>query len=450
MVTQELDLSALTERIRARVNQGLPGKPARSDFAMWDAWRRLFSTLAHLEQIAVIAAERGDGIEGQLEDEIVHREVFAALAGEAMAPTKAVRALQDFIGNLSGPASMAVLNIVAESWLETLFRHVARWGLADEMFAGIGEEEARHVTEAEANLVNVDGGEVEPLVRELERLLFDIAREPAFMLPLTFFGGVNQVAAMGADQTKAHAHALKALGLEPTAYATEIARCGRDMARDPEPSLVPSSAWQETAFKAGVPPITASVDIPWKHGADPREIESRVVRAVSSAIAGTALNATVRNTWHEIYAPKAVIVGVRRLYSRGLVTTVYAHEPHLKTVEEVTEGLVDGLRRQKLFPYDAPDYAGLSHLLPASRVAATVTNCTTQFPVGTRGWSSLVPVEGATISCVISPVFKAPVKGFLRTKWVPHINLGFEVDHRVHDGAAFGKLIEGVKNALTE
>ena len=133
-----------------RVSRLAANAPAPRDRWEFIAARRLYSTLSQFEEIAVLAASRGDATSGQLDDEIVHRDLFRQLArdlGGIEPPAAETTALVNELQSLRGPVSLALLNLVAEQWLETVFHFLcAGWGA--ELFAEIEADESRHVADA--------------------------------------------------------------------------------------------------------------------------------------------------------------------------------------------------------------------------------------------------------------------------------------------------------------
>ena len=183
-------------RVRRRVRRNLAESPLDLRGADRVAGRWLFSILAALEGIAVEAARRGDGVRGQLVDELSHAATFETIArwlGGPVEPPDEVSELVDYLEGLEGAASLAALNVVAEHWLAGVFRAVSGWGFANRLFELIGSEEERHVAGA-LQRARPTSAESREVVARLEEKLAFVANSPAFLLPLSQFGGASEVA----------------------------------------------------------------------------------------------------------------------------------------------------------------------------------------------------------------------------------------------------------------
>jgi hypothetical protein len=414
-----------------------------------EAARRIFSVLAHLEEIAVLAAERGDGIEGQLDDEKAHRDTFAWVAkrlGGLEPKPGSIHRLHEYLTSLRGPASLAVLNVVAEAWLENVFVSVAPWGPWKALLETIGEEEARHSQEA-LRSARVEPSEALLLVRVLEDHLFEISVDPEFLWPLARVGGIPAVAAMGQQSLEKHRAAVMALGVEPGPASEAIAACGREGLADVAPQPVLATASQRAMIHGRVPPIGAHLSIPWSGSRDPATVEARVVQAVAHALRDVErVNRTITPDG-ELWAPVDPTVGVRRLWGpeRDHIMTVYARSPDAQPTAEVEGRLAQQALAAQARPYIGTPPLGdsLLQLAPPSRAAATVTCVTPFFPAGSRGESRLSPLEGSTWS-VCATSFER--RGMFRRH---HLWLWVEADHRVHDGRRLGAFLASINDALS-
>ena len=432
--------------VQARINQNL--QLCEDIYSVKDsdhrrALRYLFSVLSHLEHIAVIAGRRGNGVKGQYEDELVHEGTFKALAegfGGFLAPSVPVRNLVSYVSVLDGDEFLAILNVVSEAWLSTLFDHIGTWHIADKLFDAIGQEEARHVYEARIG-ISLNMMRSQKLVQELETRLFNVSNDPEFLWPLCFLGSPNKVARMGKDMTKAHKEAVRFLGCIPGNYIHEITRCSRDVRTDIEPDPYELNPSQQLHFDTGAQPIWCSLDV--EIGSLPEsKLELAVSMALSEALCSTPrLNLVVHPGRPQVFQAQTPIIGHRRLWDKEeLVSTVYLRSPHRISLDRFATRMKSLVRRLRGVPYQgSPGILAddLWRLAPTPRCAAVVTNCQWQFPEGTRGMLSLNPREGATIGVVISPKVANGTH-----------NLGIIVDHRVHNGRELGWLAQSIKSYL--
>lgn len=411
-----------------------------------EAARRLFSILSHLEQIAVQAAEKGGGVEGQLDDELAHRETFMVIAdrlGGHLPCPGSVQELTDFLVSLTGQASLACLNVVAEAWLETVFEHIAGWGPWQPLMAQIAAEEARHSHEA-LQAAKVDPEEALPLVRALEELLWQITVDPAFVWPLAWFGTIHGVAQMGQAALDRHAEACAGLGVDPGAFTSEIARCGAAGLDDQTPVKLELSPWEEgVAFPANLQPIGGHYRIRWRGSRRRRDVEAAVVRAVARVLAESPeLNRTIVPARRELHRPVRPVVGLRFLHD-GIrqVSTVYVPDGH--TMDERGTRLALWLEKARTrgLPYRPPTVdPGLLRIAPANRCAVTITSVLGAAPPGSLGFSSLVPDEGCTWTLCLT--------SFERRWFRHHLHVFIGADHRAHNGREVGIFATRLKHYL--
>lgn len=407
------------------------------------AARYLFGLLADLEEIAVLAAERGDGIRNQLRDELAHRDTFAAIAedlgGKPATPPEVV-ALTDYLQGQQGPASLACLNIVAEHWLGGVFEAVATFGLADALFTVIGQEEARHVQDA-LKAARPDPEEAVQIVRDLEFHLAAVATCPAFLLPLATLGGDEAVAAIGLRNVADHWTACAALGVQPGPDIRTIEATCRAalLVSSSKPKRLTLNGWQESRFNLwpdSPAPMVAFIDVEPRGPRDSQaELEARLVQAVGAVLARyPELNVTVRAG--HLYRPKSVEVGVRRLRSKDEVITVHVRRPHSLNRYEVVELLDRRVNRLRAKPYKGIPYVAreLWELLPPSRCAAVVTNTSS---LGASFYlAPLSDLEGSPISVTVGA---ATNNGY---------RLGIQMDHRAGDGRHVGQLAQALSGEL--
>jgi hypothetical protein len=408
---------------------------------------RLFSCLAHLEEIAVMAAKAGGGVTDQLADEIAHRDTFRWIAAELGQPepiSVPVAALTRFLAGLSAEESILCLNLVAESWLENVFHHLADASPFRELFRVIEGEEARHAHEAAGSAASVDPVLAKALVGELEEHLWAVTCDPHFLWPLAWFTGVQEVGRMGRRAAEMHRAACAAMGIEPGPYLGIIAQCGDEGAGDLAPVLVESTPWEAGAFALGLRPMSIQWRARWRGPRDLRTVEARVTQAISAALAAEPrLNRTTVGPRAEIWRPRLAAVGVRRLWDDDHLMTLFVREAHARTTAAVADRLSSLARDARALPYPPPPDVpeGLARLAPPSRVAATVSVVVGAFPAGATGVGPLVPQEGATWA-VFATSFERDWLG----RWF--LNLSAECDHRAHGGLEMGRFASLVKSFL--
>jgi hypothetical protein len=336
-------------------------------------------------------------------------------------PSESVRDILDFLGDprLPREQSHTVLNLVAETWVAEVFKHLTP---AFEVLRLIEQEERFHVERAEPRPVPL------LLLRRIEELVWAISSDPQFLIAADRFCDASQ---MGLTACAAHAEACKRIGMEPGSKIREIeasCRAAKVLAGE-VPEQLDLSPWETTRLRAfpGVSPMLGY------QAATPREkrsvlIEAEVVRAVSLAIERS--RKVTRGG--KLYRPPAVMVGVRRMYGHRAITNVYIEDGHTMTTAEVAGNISRKLKRQRQKPYrtlaEIPDE--LVPLLPPSRCAAVVTNC---LAMGDQhyGWSPLSDLEGVPIAVSIC-------------RRDGGVGLHVTYDHRCGDGedmAVFGERV---------
>lgn len=368
--------SALDDRVRARVAHNL--ELCAKEFTGYDrlAARHMFSEFHHLERIAVLAAERGDCIEGQLEDEYVHFETFRRLAeryGGVVEPCEEVSALIDYLTSLEGEASIAALNVTAESWLETVFHHVGRWGCCDEMMRIIESDEERHAALA-MDLPKPPTEEIEPIMRRLEEHLENIAVAPAFMLPLIYFAGEKRVCRMGASIIRAHERACAHFGIESNTHRVRLLVRSQRMWANHKPTPVEMTEWDRTKMQlypaGGDMTLWFQADVGRFNG---YQLQAVIVGALSRILQrDSRLRYVTRRG--QLWCAQEPIVAVRGLHDERAVMNVQIPGAHRTDWRGVLRQMNRRFKKARATKYKAvprmPD--GLAELIPPSRIAIAV------------------------------------------------------------------------------
>lgn len=430
------------DRVQERIddNLDLVGR----DFIGHDrtAARHLFSTLRHLEQIAVMAAERGDSIEGQLEDEYVHRGTFEALAnryGGLLPPCDEVQRLVDYLTAQEGDMSLAMLNVVAESWLETVFGHIGSWGYVDALMAVIEEDEERHVHDA-LEMAKPDPEQAEPTLRELEKMLSDIAQSAAFMLPLIYFGGEEAVCAMGMDLCAAHERGCRHLGIEPNTHQIRLfCRAQRLFART-KPEALEMHEGQVTLMRLypELSPMLLWFDMPFGTS-NGGKIQAQVATALACILARYPELRTVTRRG-QLYRVQDTTIALRTAFDEYRPANVFVTNGQYKIWQETLTQMRRRTKRLRAHTYrPVPDLGnGLADLLPPSRCAVAV-NFNGQFG-GIGGTGPLSDIEGIPTLVTIGEPRPAE-NGYVATVTIL-------MDHRCGAGRHIGALKRELETEL--
>lgn len=434
------DEHLLQHRVAERVEHNL--SLCSDEFQGYDklAARHMFSEFCHLETIAVLAAERGDGIEGQLEDEYVHFETFKRLAeryGGLVAPCQEIVDLIDYLTGLQGEASLAALNVTAESWLETVFHHVGTWGCCDEMMKIIESDEERHAQLA-MNLPKPPVEIIEPIMRKLEEHLEKIAVAPAFMLPLIYFAGEERVCKMGASIVRAHEKACRHFGIKPNTRRVRLLVRSQRMWSKRKPREKPLSSWDVTkmrVYPGQVAPMTGWFEITTSYSG--MRLQIAVIGALARILQRhPRLRYVTRQD--KLFQTQEVIIGVRAMYDERAVMNVFLPGAESRSDAKILKQFNRRLKKAREFEYHSiplmPE--GLDKLLPPSRVCAAVNYNGVHGGIGGSG--PLSEVEGIPILVTL---------GEVRNRRAVITVL---MDHRTHDGQDIGVLMKELERELSE
>lgn len=418
------------------------------------AYRLLFDFLADVEEVAVIAAKKGDGIYGQLEDEIVHRDTFRQVArrfGPVCGIRPETKRLISFIDSLSGPSSIAILNIVAETWLENVFSWLAKSGIATELFEKIAKEEARHAIEAR-DLDIPSPKEIQPLVQEVEFLLANLMKSPWLLSPMAYLMGESNVCKMGLDNVRKHKEACNYLKVKPGYVMNDVkVACRAITYQGKRPSLVDMNKFEEAKQNIfdenSLMEATEMVIMPFT---DSKIVEAWIVKAIGRILATLVPRAHVTIRDKKLWQPANTLIGIRRLYDipGDLVTTVYIRRPERLTVKQISEITSRRLRRIRKRPYYTQNESLtlLEPILPPPRSAAIVSFVG---GFGVRGavGGPMTGLEGNAIGLYVGQPHYAPYIDPKNNQLIVkhQVQIGIKFDHRCGDGREIGQVAKGLR-----
>lgn len=421
--------------LSSRIQNNIAKAPLSLTGSDAEAARWLFSFLAGIEEAAVLYAQKGFGVDGQLDDELSHRDTFKAIASHygKVEPLDASTArLLSYLESQDGDIAKFLFGIVCETWVEGVFHRLAQWS---PMFDVLEQEEARH---AKASIRQFDADEAEPYLREVEALIREVANSPYFLVPMAHLFGIAETARLGLENAKRHKETCQLVGLEAGGDIRLLEEKCETAIRAEErglPQELEQTAWQRSKMKIFKrdPFMRDSVIVPIS--GSHADAEAKVVQAVARIISREpALNTTIRGT--RLYRPSEIVVGVRRLHHNSEVITVYVRDPHLSTVGEIKTEIASKTKKLRDRPYkEVPDYVGLEDLLPPARAAVTLTQ-TAGLGVQ-RGFSAAPDDEGSTIHLCLGDVDGKTHIGILH-------------DHRAGDGREIGALCAGLSKAFKE
>lgn len=328
-----------------------------------DALAHLFTFLAQVETIAIeiplralptATGPRRDLLRRQLVDEVFHSTIFARLAHELALPESqppmplaSAERLLDRIRNEPDLAvGAAMLNLVAEAWIETLFRHAHAWGVADAVFAAVLADEERHVEEALDHLDGLDPAAARDAVRALEDGLLEVGAEPTVALAMLDLAGEAAYRRLAEDLESNHRAQLAKVGLTPSPAFDALRRLRETLPpMSGGASLVEDTPWRKAAREVWDTPRdpTMQGDFDVRVGHIPKKLLTPVlVAALGRAWAKTPrLNRIVSRgrVWQLPHAN----VGVRVLVADDELATVVIPEADKRSVRDISRMLEDGL-----------------------------------------------------------------------------------------------------------
>jgi hypothetical protein len=393
----------------------------------------LFDNLFWLEHLAVLMCEVHEAVPGQLEDERRHCDLFQREVQCTRDPIAPIEALIDWCKGLEGAAQFAVLNLVAEVWLEEILNTLADDGPREhhDLFASVAADERRHC----GAVVDFGGMDPAPYVRILEKHLHAIAADPRFMWPLCYLLGTDRVTAMAKRLHEGHEKVCERLEVGTGEHFSALLACRAEAEADRGVEEIDLDHWRRSAFNMQLQPMTGFRRIEWHWNENPAEIEARFVRAVHRTLAfNPQFNRTINIAREEIYAPCDRIVGVRRLGKPGIVTAYVKPEEDLETLNRYIRLKA---RQARAAAVEIPKIdTTLLRLQPAPRAAAVVTSLQGLGGID-YGLAPLSPIEGA--------VWSVGVPGEIRDG---AITVGVLADHRAVDGRELCEFLQHLEYHL--
>lgn len=446
-----------------------------------DALLHFFTFLAQVETIAIeiplrflptAPAHLRPLLQRQLVDEVFHSTLFARIAHELAlpaarppAPLPSAEALLDRIRHEPDLAITAtLLNVVAEGWIETLFKHALRWGVADHVFATVLRDEARHVHEAKAYVAGMDRDKAQAAVRTFERGMMQVSAEPTVALSILDLAGEANQRALGLELAQQHRRHLAEVGLEPSQeWQDAMAAASRAVASMPErpvgPSPAPDTEWRRLARQVWLPPrdptMQGDFDVPIGHV--PRKaITPVIIAALGQAWAeNPVLNRVIARggPWQLPHAN----VGVRVLLEDNELATVVIPEADRRSISDIRRMLADGVLQLQRGRQRAKE-SGVRAVFDA-QAASLAPPSAHLYSVGlsNAGKWGLVAGAGAFVgwlspSSDITVGVRRKLPRWRGLAYLPawHVNFGCIQDHRVFDGHESAVAVTSILKALSK
>lgn len=450
-----------------------------------DALGHFFAFLAQVETIAIEVPLRFlpaadpaavPRLRRQLVDEVFHSALFARIAHELHLPSSqpppplaSAEALLARIRSEPDPAlSATLLNLVSEGWIEELFEHAGRWGIADHVFAAVLRDESRHVAEAESYISAVDPSRSAAVLGDFEDGLVAVLAEPLLALSIYDLAGYDGYRALTSGLLAKHKRQLAALGLAPSPRwleldrlmerLLEVHRVSREQIEESAPVRVADTPWRRAARAMWTAPTDPTMrggfDVPVGH--IPRKLLTPVlVSAIGRAWAtdaGRGLNRVIARDG--IWQLPRVHVGVRVLVGDDVATVVIT-DADRRSVSDIAKMIGKGQAalidmRARFQPGDTGGErlpGGMAQLVPAAfRHSVTISNVG-KFGL-TTGSGALSPYAPTT-DITVGERRKLPLWRFIAYVPAWHVHLGCLQDHRVVDGQDAGLAMRLLREQLT-
>lgn len=448
-----------------------------------DALRHFFAFLAQVETIAIeiplrflpVAPDKVKPLlRRQLVDEVFHSTLFARLAHQLALPEaqpgaplpSAERLLDRIRAEPDLSVSATMLNLVAEGWIENLFKHALRWGVADAVFEAVLADESRHVHEATDYLEGLDAQRAASAVATLEEGLLQVSGEPTVGLSILDLAGEQGYADLVEDLWATHRRHLALAGLVPSKQWQSVEDTARQMAEAlraarevPRPQELPDTPWRRAARRVWDTPrdptMQGDFDAPVGH------IKKRLLTPVMVAAIGAAwarhqrLNRIIHRD--RVYQLPQVNVGVRVLVADDELATVVITEADKRSVRDISRMIVDGFKQLEAARKRRIESGAPVHDPIPDDVIAMAPPRPEAFAVALSNPGKFGMVAGAgSFSGALAPSTdisvgqrrRLPVwKGVWLPEW--HVNMGCLQDHRLFDGQEAGLAMSGLREALS-
>ncbi len=478
---------ALSLQERTEVQQRIEDVMAKHRFGdgmRRDALQHFFSFLAQVETIAIeiplrflsVAPEEVRPLlRRQLVDEVFHSALFSRLAHELAAPeaqpsaplASAERLLDRIRAEEDLSVSATLLNLVAEGWIENLFKHALRWGVADAVFEAVLEDESRHVHEATDYIRGLDASKAQAAVEALEEGLMEVSGEATVGLSMLELAGEAGYQALVEDLWRTHREHLALAGLVPSARWQEmeqIATSAREQAIGvedaPRPEALPDTPWRRASRRVWDTPrdptMQGEFDVPVGH--IPKKLLTPViVAALGQAWATTPrLNRILQRD--TVYQLPQVNVGVRVLVADDELATVVVTHADKRSVKDISRMIIDGVRQLEAIRKHRieNDHRVVDPVSDEVAAMAPVSPDAFAVALSNPGKFGMVAGGGA-FSGALAPSTDISVGQRRRLPvwkgiaFVPqwHVNMGALQDHRLFDGKEAGMAMTAIREALS-
>ena len=197
----------------------------------------VFSFLAQVEVLAIqiplkfmtkFDEKVNNQLRRQLVDEIVHGLVFTKMAYYLSLPLsqpvpiiEAAEKMCDDIRSIEDEKlALISLNLIAEGWIEEVFKCIMTWGFSNEIFQNILSDEERHVSDAElysrTGVEELDKNDILKCIRCMEDNLIEALSSSTVIRSFIEVGGLKEYYHMKNSLLSRHKSQLNEIGIKPS------------------------------------------------------------------------------------------------------------------------------------------------------------------------------------------------------------------------------------------
>lgn len=443
----------------------------------------VFSFLAQVEVLAIqiplkfmtkFDEKVNNQLRRQLIDEIVHGLIFTKMAYQLSLPLsqpvpiiEAAERMCDEIREIKDEKlALISLNLIAEGWIEEVFKCVRKWGFSDEIFESILSDEVRHVSDAElyskTGVDTLEKSDILKCIRCMENNLIEALSSSTVIRSFIEVGSVDLYYEMKNSLLSKHKKQLEELGMLPSEKWLLYEKTSPDIIfdlklRDSSVEELKSNFTKNIFCKVWESPkdptITCEFDLEIPPGLPNNAVTMAYIYFCAQLLQeeNYKKNIVLSNN-HKILKINTVNIGVRVLVNthKGFeIGTVNIFGVEKMNLADISMQLLIGLEKLKFwkneriafereFPTDPEedrktreDFKHSIFSLPTA--TSTVPHCITN--IGRYGMSrgktaltSLNSSESCLGEITIKPVWDEEKKSFVPTKILP---VTLSVDHRI-------------------
>lgn len=343
----------------------------------------IFSFLAQVEVLAIqiplkfmtrFDEKVNNQLRRQLIDEIVHGLIFTKMAYHLSLPLsqpvpiiEAAEKMCDDIRSIEDEKlALISLNLIAEGWIEEVFKCVRTWGFSDAIFQNILDDEERHVSDAElyskTGIETLDKKDVLECIRCMEDNLIEALSSSTVIRSLIEVGGLKNYYHLKNSLLSKHKVQLDEIGIKPSEKWLLYEKTSPDVMfnlreRDEFVEEMDSNMTKKYFCKVWESPkdpvISCEFDLPIPRDLDKKDLTCAYIYLVSRLMEQENFkkNIILSNN-HKIVKIKTVNLAVRVLVDTEEgkeIGTVNLFDVHRMDISEIKLELTTGIQTLKFW-----------------------------------------------------------------------------------------------------